>query len=119
MSKTSKSLLIILLLATNLLWSVAYVIQKNTLKETKASLEAVNQNKKVASFHKLFVDKVLMSEGVVDFNTRVTLQNSVNDIKDDAITNAWSNFLSSKTEEEGQTRVKELLALLTSKVYNE
>ena len=78
----------------------------------------INLNKKILAFQKLFVDKVLNANGVVDFSTRVELQNAVTDINNADITKTWNDFLSAKTESEGQIKVKELLSLLATKAYS-
>ncbi len=112
-------LLIIVLSASHLLWGLMYRAQYQALSETRVALARVVQNKKIASFQKLFIEKVLRTDGVVDFTTRVQLQNAVTDIHDEAITEAWDAFLSAQTEIEGQEHVKMLLFLLAEKVYED
>jgi hypothetical protein len=119
MSNFKKTLAIVLflLVASNIVWALEYISQRSELIRTKGELSTVVQNKKILAFQKLFVEKVLNADGVVDFNTRVTLQNAVADINDESITRTWNGFLSAKTEAEGQNRVKQLLSLLASKAY--
>ena len=111
--------LIFLLVASNIVWGLLYTSKKSQLVTAQHELATITQNKKVLAFQKLFVEKVLKSDGTVDFNTRVELQNAVTDIHDESITQTWNAFLSAKTEAEGQNRVKELLSLLASKAYTE
>jgi len=111
--------LIFLLLVSNILWGLEYTSKKSQLITAQHELSTITQNKKILAFQKLFVDKVLNANGVVDFNTRVELQNAVTDIHDEAITQTWNAFLSAKTESDGQNRVKELLSLLATKAYSE
>ncbi len=116
---TSKKfvLLVLVLVLTNIIWGVGYFGEKNERRIAEIELAKITQNKKIAAFQKLFVDKVLMANGEVDFDTRVELQNSARDTGDQAVIEAWNNFLSSKTESEGQKRVKELLSLFASRIY--
>lgn len=117
LSSKKNTILLVLLIATNIIWCAEYLKIKSDFSKMEADLGATVKNKKIVAFQKLFVDKVLKSEGVVDFNTRVSLQNSVNDTEDQDIVEAWNKFLSAKTEAEGQMRVKELLSLLSGKIY--
>ncbi len=110
------TLLWIVLALTNIFWAVEYFKEKNARQTALAELAEVSQSRKVALFHKLFVNKVLKADGEVDFNTRVELQNSANNTGDKEVIEAWQNFLASKTELEGQRRVKELLSILVNKV---
>jgi len=112
-------ILVIIIIASNIAWGVGYFEEKSALSKAHSELSAITQNKKILAFQKLFIDKVLQANGEVDFNTRVLLQNSVNDTGDKAIIGVWNSFLESKTEADGQKRVKELLSLLSSKVYSE
>ena len=112
-------ILVIIIIASNIAWGVGYFEKKSALSKAHSELSAITQNKKILAFQKLFIDKVLQANGEVDFNTRVLLQNSVNDTGDKEIIRAWNRFLESKTEAEGQRQVKELLSLLSSKVYSE
>lgn len=111
--------LVIVIVASNIAWGIGYFKQKSVLRQTQNELKMSAQNKKIIAFQKLFVDKVLKSNGEVDFDTRVMLQNSVNDTRDKDIIAVWNSFLESKTEIDGQRRVKELLSLLSNKVYIE
>lgn len=116
-SKKTIWILTIILIATNVFWAIKYSSEMDTLNKAQEQLSAVVYNKKMLAFQKLFVDKVLRSNGEVDFDTRVMLQNSVNDTGDQEVIGAWNTFLKSKTEADGQARVKELLSLMASKVY--
>lgn len=116
LSNRKISILVILLLVTNILWGVEYLKMNGDFSKAEAELNTVVRNKKIVSFQKLFIDKVLRSEGVVDFNTRVSLQNSVNETGDQDIIDTWNKFLSAKTEAEGQQYVKNLLSLFATKI---
>lgn len=111
--------LVIIIFASNIAWGIGYFKEKSALRQAEGEIQTLGQNKKILAFQKLFVNKVLKASGDVDFDTRVMLQNSVNDTGDEAIIAAWNSFLASKTEAEGQERVKELLSLLSSRVYSD
>ncbi|MDZ4244836.1 MAG: hypothetical protein U1D98_02865 [Candidatus Gracilibacteria bacterium] len=111
--------LIFLLLASNIVWGLEYTSQKSQLTTAQHELSTITQNKKILAFQKLFIEKVLNADGVVDFNTRVELQNAVTDIHNEVISQTWDAFLSAETESDGQNRVKELLSLLISNAYSE
>lgn len=117
-SNKTAFILITILLITNVIWAVQYFSLKSDWRKTDDKLNAIVQNKKILAFQKLFIDKVLKAEGEVDFDTRVMLQNSVNETGDSEVIEAWNNFLKSKTEADGQERVKDLLSLLSSKAYS-
>lgn len=112
-------LLIFLVIASNIVWGLEYASKKSQLDTASQELSTITQDKKILAFQKLFVDKVLNADGIVDFNTRVELQDAVTDIHDEAIAETWSAFLSAKTEADGQTKVKELLSLLADKAYSD
>jgi hypothetical protein len=109
--------LIIILILTNIFWYFKNSSLQTKLVSTQVELNSIIKNKKVVAFQKLFVDKVLMSDGNVDFNTRVELQNAVTGMSDELIEKVWGAFLTAKTEGDAQNRVKELLSLLASKIY--
>jgi len=52
----------------------------------------------------------------LDFETRLSLENSVRDLNDPEIMAEWQNFTNSKTEADAQTSVKTLLGILISKI---
>lgn len=111
-------MLVLIILASNAVWALEFSLEKTARKKAQSELTAFSHNKKISAFQKLFVDKVLKSDGDVDFDTRVLLQNSVNDTGDKDVIEAWNSFLRAKTEDEGQARVKDLLSLLSSKLNN-
>ncbi|KKR43004.1 hypothetical protein A2356_00075 [Candidatus Nomurabacteria bacterium RIFOXYB1_FULL_39_16] len=73
-------------------------------------------NGQVLNFASMFVKKVLQADSEVDFETRLSLENAVRDLKDKEIMEEWQNFTGSKTEAEAQNSVKKLLEILISKI---
>lgn len=92
-------------------FSVSQELQ--TLKNTQSKTEL---NEKVLNFASLFIEKVLQANTEVDFETRLSLENAVRDLKDEQIMSEWQNFTVSKTEADAQNSVKKLLGILVSKI---
>jgi hypothetical protein len=91
--------------------SVSKELEMVRSTETKAEL-----NSKVLNFTSMFIKKVLQANTEVDFETRLSLENAVRDLKDEEIMSEWQNFIGSKTELEAQNSVKKLLGILISKI---
>jgi hypothetical protein len=86
------------------------------LPEKNAVIFTNTKNEKIINFLKLFITKVLKAEGEVDFETRLKLENAVREIQDKEILDQWIKFTESKTEEEAQKNVKDLLEILVNKL---
>ena len=82
---------------------------------SQADAAAVHTNEKIINFTRLFIEKVLNAEGEVDFETRLSLENAVRDLKDAEVLSGWQKFIGSETEAEAQNEVKNLLRLLIGK----
>ena len=111
------STLIIFLILLNIFSWVAYSSRGQELEKLQSSTVNIEKSKNIMSFQKLFVDKVLKSDGVVDYDTRKSLDQAVGKTDDDAIINAWNAFLSAKTETDGQMKVQELLSVIATEAY--
>lgn len=85
--------------------------QAITSEKNKAEL-----NGKVLNFASMFIKKVLQADSEVDFETRLSLENAVRDLKDEEVMQEWQKFTGSKTEMEAQNSVKKLLEILISKI---
>jgi len=70
----------------------------------------------VVRFMDDFINLVLDAPGEVDFDTRLRLENEVRDTKDAEILAAWKAFTDSKTEDEAQDRVVDLLKILVARL---
>ena len=105
--------IIIILLAGNIFLGLQYFTLKKWVETTSQ-----NQvfNDKVLSFTKLFVEKVLKTETEVDFETRLQLENSVRDLGNHEILAQWQKFTESKTEDDAQAEVKNLLQMLVDNI---
>ncbi|MFA5936878.1 MAG: hypothetical protein WC822_03300 [Candidatus Paceibacterota bacterium] len=112
-NKFIKIIIILILLLGNIFFAVRYL---GVQKENKVILENQKINDKVLVFSKLFVEKVLKSEKEVDFQTRLELENSVRDLKNEEILTQWQKFVESKTEIDAQVEVKNLLEMLINNI---
>jgi hypothetical protein len=88
----------------------------SSLPEKNAVIFPNTKNERIINFLKLFITKVLKAEGEVDFETRLKLENAVREIQDKEILDQWTKFTESKTEEEAQRNVKDLLEILVNKL---
>jgi hypothetical protein len=88
----------------------------SSLPEKNAVIFSNTKNEKIINFLKLFITKVLKAEGEVDFETRLKLENAVREIQDKEILDQWIKFTESKTEDEAQKNVKDLLEILVNKL---
>lgn len=82
--------------------------------ESKIKIEA--KSEKVLYFADIFVEKVILASGTVSFNDRLMLENAVRDINDSEIFDQWQKITDSKTDEESQENVGNLLRLLISRI---
>jgi len=71
---------------------------------------------KTLSFTNLFIQKVLLSDQPVDFNTRLQLETMVRNLNDPDILAQWQAFTQSQDQTTASAQVKKLLYLLVSKI---
>ena len=107
--------IVILLAAAIALIGQNYVVRQN-LAIAENTIESYQYNEKILSFSKLFVTKVLKTEGDVSFEDRLKLENAIRDINDKAIFNQWQEFVNSESQIQAQIAVKDLLELLITKI---
>jgi len=115
-SKIFYLIILVILLIGNFFFATRYSAIKKEMQEIKKPLEIQEINEKVLNFIKFFIEKVLRAEGEVDFETRLKLETAVRELNDEEILNQWQKFVDSKTENEAQQEVKNLLELLISKI---
>jgi len=115
-NKIVSALMVFLVIVNIILWS-AYSSRGLELQKVQNMIANIEHSRSILSFQKLFVDKVLKSDGMVDYDTRRELEQAVGKTNDDVVILAWNAFLSAKTEDEGQVKVKELLSVLADRAY--
>lgn len=109
-------ILIGLLVVGNVFFASNYFSLSKELAMIKSTASKVKLNEKVINFAALFIKKVLQAETEVNFETRLSLENAVRDLKDEEIMAEWQNFVGSSTELEAQNSVKKLLGILITKI---
>ena len=109
-------IIIIILLAGNVFFVFRYSLAQKELNEVKQLVKTQQINEKILNFANLFINKVLKAEGEVSFEDRLKLENAVRDLGDEKILAQWQKFTESKTEEEAQKEVKNLLEILVNKI---
>jgi len=114
--KVILTIIILFLLGSNVFLASKYLETQKELRETRAIIQTQKTSDKILDFTKLFIAKVLKSEGEIDFETRLKLENSVRDLDDEEILSQWNKFTASKTEVEAQKEVKNLLEMLVDKI---
>jgi hypothetical protein len=116
MNKKASISLIVFLLIINIFLVYKYFDLQKDLEETKQELVDYKFNEKVLDFTNFFIKELLKSEGEVDFEVRLKLENLVRSLDDQEILAQWNNFTNSQTEIESQNQVKNLLELLINKI---
>lgn len=109
-------ILILILLLGNTFFAYSYFNSYKQLQAIKNTETKAEVNQKVVDFSLMFIKKVLQAEKEVDFETRLSLENAVRDLKDEQIMSEWQNFIASKTEQDAQNSVKKLLEILVRKI---
>ena len=104
------------LIIGNVFFALNYFPMVKELNELKNTQTKTEVNKKVVDFAEMFIKKVLEADKEVDFETRLSLENAVRELKDEEIMAGWQNFISSKTEADAQNSVKKLLEILITKI---
>jgi len=117
MNKQSIALIIILILVVgNIFLGFKYFSVTKELRQAQNALQVQVINDEVLDFAKLFIGEVLKAETEVDFETRLKLENAVRNLDDEEVFKQWTRFVESKTENEAQTAVKNLLDILVNKI---
>jgi hypothetical protein len=116
-SKLTANILMILLVGLNVFFSAQYISSLNQENDQiLKQAERTEERLETARFLKLFVEKVLGTNGTVSFEDRVKLENDVRALGDDQITKQWEAFVSSADGEEAQSKAILLMSLLTNKM---
>jgi hypothetical protein len=110
------TVVIIMLLAGNVFFTWRWQRANQGLIEAKKIAESQKKNAGVSEFAKMFVANVLKSEGEVDFDMRLKLENAVRSLNDKEILEQWNRFVKSGNEADAQKEVKNLLELLVNKI---
>ena len=110
------AIFIVVLIIGNVVFAYNYFTSHKELEIIKSSQTKVELNQKIINFASMFIKKVLQADKEVDFETRLSLENAVRDLKDEEVMAEWQNFTASKTEADAQDSVKKLLGILITKI---
>ena len=83
-------LFFIVLLFVSLAANIYLVFQ---LRQSIKLVEAQKINLKILAFRNMFTQKVLLADGEVDFDTRLTLENAVRALNDQEIFDQWEKAI--------------------------
>ncbi len=118
-TRLSTNVLTIILLVMNIFFGIQYTQNLKTedrfIEEQATRTE---QRIQVAKFMRLFIEKVLSTNGTVSFEDRVQLENDVRKLGDEQIVKQWQAFVSSQDGEQAQQRAILLMSLLSNKMVN-
>jgi hypothetical protein len=110
------SIIIVILLVGNIIFAQFYFSNRQQSTKTDQLMVEMKKEKKVLAFLQLFVEKVLQAEEEVSFNDRLLLENAVRGLEDDQIMVKWQAFVDSKTPQQSQDNLKDLLEVLVKSV---
>lgn len=108
-------IIIVLAVAVIVLASQNYIDRQNLIV-AENTVKTFQYNQNILEFTKLFVTKVLKSDGEVSFEDRLKLENAVRNINDKTIFDQWQKFVNAKNETEAQVEVKNLLETIVNRI---
>ncbi|GIW66667.1 MAG: hypothetical protein KatS3mg095_0565 [Candidatus Parcubacteria bacterium] len=105
---------IIILLLFNFYFAWKYFNSQKALSQISSVYSEINQD--VFNFTKFFIENVIKTDNEVNLETRLKMENDVRNLNDKEILDKWDKFVNSKTEDEAQKNVRELLLILVEKI---
>lgn len=118
-TRLSSNVLMISLVMMNIFFGIQYTQNiRNEDKMIEEQAQRTEQRIQVAKFMRLFIEKVLSTNGTVTFEDRVQLENDVRKLGDEQIVKQWQSFVASKDGEQAQQRAITLMSLLSNKMVN-
>lgn len=109
--------IVLILVVGNVYFCFRNINIQKELRQAQVVLGAEKINENILEFAKLFIKEVLKAKTEVSFETRLKLENLVRDLGDEEILVQWQKFTESKTENDAQENVKNLLELLIDKIH--
>jgi hypothetical protein len=113
MNKYIFYVIIAVLIIVNIFTGYQYFVAN---KKLQGIIDRDVKNANIVSFSRLFIEKVLKTQGEISYQDRLKLEGAVLATTDDDIVGAWNKFLESTTEAEAQDRVLALLTLFPNKL---
>jgi hypothetical protein len=111
------NVLMLTLVALNIFFTINYSHNIREKDRVQRENEVKTEERlKTARFMKLFIDKVLGTNGTITFEDRVKLENDIRVLGDNNITNQWELFVNSVDSESAQRNAILLMSMLMSKM---
>lgn len=109
--------LMLVLVALNIFFSIQYT-QNMKRDDAQQAEEAIKSEEKlkVSKFMKLFIDKVLGTNGTISFEDRVKLESDVRALGDETLVKQWDAFVASTDSETAQKNAVVLMSILMNKM---
>jgi|SRR3989338_2989379 len=107
----------IISLSLNVYFAAQFILLKMDLKNTAEQLRVQQSDEKALAFMNLFVNKILLAEGEVNFEDRLKLENAVRELNDAEVFSHWQNFTNGANESAAQYEVGKIFSLLLKKIY--
>ncbi len=116
-TRLSANFLMLLLVGLNIFFSIQYT-QNMKMDDANKSEESqkTEERLKVSKFMKLFVDKVLGTNGTISFEDRVKLEADIRALGDESAVKQWETFVASKDSETAQKNAVLLMSILMNKM---
>ena len=109
--------LMLLLVGLNIFFSIQYT-QNMKIGDVKQAEEVAKTEErlKVSKFMKLFIDKVLSTNGTITFEDRVKLESDIRALGDESLVKQWEVFVASKDSDNAQKSAVLLMSVLMNKM---
>lgn len=109
--------LMLLLVGLNIFFSIQYTQNMKTDDVKQAQEIAKTEERlRVSKFMKLFIDKVLSTNGTITFEDRVKLESDVRALGDESVVKQWETFVASKDSDTAQKSAVLLMSILMNKM---
>lgn len=111
------NILMLVLVGLNIFFSIQYT-QNIKTDDAKVSAELIKNEErlKISKFMKLFVDKVLGTNGTISFEDRVKLEADVRGLGDESVVKQWEVFTTSEDSDTAQKNAVLLMSILMNKM---
>lgn len=109
--------LMLVLVGLNIFFSIQYT-QNMKRDDAKQAAEAQKTEEKIKTsrFMKLFIDKVLATNGTISFEDRVKLESDVRELGDPTLVKQWDVFVASSNSETAQKNAVMLMSVLMNRM---
>ena len=116
-TKLVSNILLLILLAGNLFFSVQYI--ENIKASAVVQTDNTIRNLKIERFLQEFITIVLNTQGSVSVDDRIKLENDIHQVGDADLLTAWNNFVASPDPKTAQANAIRLMSLLSGKMLEQ